>query len=164
MLRYVLLLVVQLSIVILTLSCQPPDCDRPDCGTCGNACCTLDFYFEKQPEDMYTSIVTNLQEGGPDGRYSFVAGSDLRKYNVSAQFLLQGQHMTLVHQYIDTMNMAFYYGDDGKRMGTLLHAFSISNIAGALCDAGQNYKNLVGFVKALGVSFSEKLVSGCPKQ
>ena len=28
-------------------------------------------------------------------------------------------------------------------------AFSISRIEGALCDAGQNYKNLVGFVKGL---------------
>ena len=32
----------------------------------------------------------------------------------------------------------------------ILQAFSISEIYGAFCDAGQNYKNLVGFVKGLG--------------
>ena len=31
-----------------------------------------------------------------------------------------------------------------------LQAFSVSRIYGAFCDAGQNYKNLVGFVKGLG--------------
>lgn len=28
-------------------ACEPPDCDRLDCGTCGNACCRLDFYLSK---------------------------------------------------------------------------------------------------------------------
>ena len=31
----------------------------------------------------------------------------------------------------------------------LLQAFSISQIATAYCDEGQNYKNLVGYVKGL---------------
>lgn len=30
-----------------------------------------------------------------------------------------------------------------------VQGFSISRIAGALCDEGQNYKNLVGFFKGL---------------
>lgn len=25
------------------LACQPPDCDRNDCGSCGNACCLVEF-------------------------------------------------------------------------------------------------------------------------
>ena len=33
---------------------------------------------------------------------------------------------------------------------SLSQAFSISQIEGAYCDKGQNYKNLVGFVKGLG--------------
>jgi len=37
----------------------------------------------------------------------------------------------------------------GLRMLFLLQAFSISQIATAYCDAGQNYKNLVGYVKGL---------------
>ena len=69
-------------------------------------------------------------------------------------------------------------------------AFSISRIYGAFCDAGQNYKNLVGFVKGLskqkerererererpcsntatfdsltaGINFDQKSVFGCQK-
>ena len=34
----------------------------------------------------------------------------------------------------------------------LLQAFSISEIATAYCDEGQNYKNLVGYVKGLSKS------------
>ena len=42
-------------------------------------------------------------------------------------------------------------------------SFSISRIEGAFCDAGQNYKNLVGFVKGLGKDYSNKIVFGCAK-
>ncbi len=31
----------------LVYCCVPPDCDRLDCGTCGNACCTYEYYFSK---------------------------------------------------------------------------------------------------------------------
>lgn len=40
--------------------------------------------------------------------------------------------------------------------------FSTSQIAGAYCDAGQNYKNIIQVVKALGVAFKETTVRGCP--
>ena len=39
-------------------------------------------------------------------------------------------------------------------MTNSLQAFSISEIATANCDMGQNYKNLVGYVKGLG-NFTE---------
>ena len=42
-------------------------------------------------------------------------------------------------------------------------SFSISRIEGALCDEGQNYKNLVGFVKGLQKDYSDKIVFGCAK-
>ena len=45
----------------------------------------------------------------------------------------------------------------------LLQSFSISRIEGALCDEGQNYKNLVGFVKGLQKDYSDKIVFGCSK-
>ena len=45
----------------------------------------------------------------------------------------------------------------------LLQSFSISRIEGALCDEGQNYKNLVGFVKGLQKDYSDKIVFGCAK-
>ena len=42
-------------------------------------------------------------------------------------------------------------------------SFSISRIVGAFCDEGQNYKNLVGFVKGLEKDYSDKIVFGCAK-
>jgi len=44
---------------------------------------------------------------------------------------------------------------------SLLTAFSISQIDGAYCDAGQNYKNIVTVVKNLGANYIERHVSGC---
>ena len=38
-----------------------------------------------------------------------------------------------------------------------MQAFSISQIATAYCDAGQNYKNLVGYVKGLSEAYSERI-------
>lgn len=144
------------------LACQPPDCDRNDCGSCGNACCLLEFEFSSTtPENVYNLFVKNLKAGGADGRYTFIGGSDLRQYNVSADFILQGWHSTLVHHYNDTLDFTFSSASNSKM--TTVKAFSISQIAGAYCDSGQNYKNLVGFVKGLEEDFEEHTLLGCPK-
>ena len=45
-----------------------------------------------------------------------------------------------------------------------LTAFSISQIAGAFCDDGQNYKNIVLGIKSMGVKYVEKNVAGCSKK
>ncbi|CAH1258728.1 Hypp2059 [Branchiostoma lanceolatum] len=107
----------------------------------------------------------SLKNGGADNRYRFSGGDDLRPYNVSASFILQGVHMTLVHHYNDTLN--FVLKDSMKPsikpLGATLDAFSISQIAGAYCDDGQNYKNLVGFVKGLNMKYTETTMAGCPK-
>lgn len=44
--KFFIYLVVLISLK-LSNSCEPPDCDRLDCGTCGNACCTLEFLLRK---------------------------------------------------------------------------------------------------------------------
>ncbi|XP_078588804.1 uncharacterized protein LOC144869407 isoform X2 [Branchiostoma floridae x Branchiostoma japonicum] len=107
----------------------------------------------------------HLLLGGADERYRYIGGVDMRTYNSTASFILQGVHMTYVHRYNDTLN--FVLTDDMKPsihpLGTTLHAFSISQIAGAYCDDGQNYKNLVGFVKGLNMKYTETTVAGCPK-
>ncbi|XP_078589020.1 uncharacterized protein LOC144869522 [Branchiostoma floridae x Branchiostoma japonicum] len=154
------------TLVVAVWGCQPPDCDRKDCGTCGNACCSLSFHLDGvTSQAAYNKIMMSLKNGGADGRYSYSGGDDLRPYNISASFILQGVHMTLVHHYNDTLN--FVLVDDMKPsihpLGTTLHAFSISQIAGAYCDDGQNYKNLVGFVKGLNMKYTETTVAGCPK-
>nr|XP_054766108.1 uncharacterized protein LOC129273082 [Lytechinus pictus] len=142
----------------LVLSCQPPDCDRPDCGTCGNACCTLELVFTAPSEKVFDAYVDGLKRGGDDGRYTFIGSDDLRKYKVKADFILQGWHRTKEQHYNDTLNFAFSTMDSF----CLVKAFSISQIAGAFCDAGQNYKNLIGLTKNLGMDFTQHTVSGCP--
>lgn len=96
---------------------------------------------------------------------------DLRPYNESdhSQFIMQGIHTTLVHHYNDTLNFLVISADNitstvhvssqnyqAARMLliSIIQAFSISEIATANCDMGQNYKNLVGYVKGLGKPFS----------
>lgn len=33
-------------LVATAAACQPPDCNRQDCGTCGNACCRVEYTFQ----------------------------------------------------------------------------------------------------------------------
>ncbi len=58
-------------------------------------------------------------------------------------------HTTLVKRYNDTLNFAVY-PETGQFFMSRLSAFSISQIATAYCDDGQNYKNIVQIIKGLG--------------
>lgn len=150
------------AIICIVLTCQPPDCDRPDCGSCGNACCMLQFtMFSQSPKDAYTGITKSLQGGGADGRYTLIHDADYTSANISAQYVIQGWHTTLTHHYNDTMNLVIYANPEGPKTSSRVSAFSTSQIGGALCDAGQNYKNLVGFVKGLKVPYASVAVHGC---
>ncbi|XP_071502548.1 uncharacterized protein [Diadema antillarum] len=70
----------------------------------------------------------------------------------------EGWHRTLEKHYNDTLDFTFSTMADS----CLVRAFSISQIAGAYCDAGQNYKNLIGLTKGLSLIYEEKTISGCP--
>ena len=61
--------------------------------------------------------------------------------------------------YNDTINYVFMKGTGDAH----LTAFSISQIAGAFCDDGQNYKNIILGIKGMGVKFTETTVDGCRK-
>ncbi|XP_065890160.1 uncharacterized protein [Dysidea avara] len=158
-----LLVLVLCSLVLLVRSCQPPDCDHPDCGTCANACCSIDFHFDVAPEKVNDVMVSSLKSGGADGRYRYTGEEDMRPHNNSdhSQFILQGIHSTLVHHYNDTLNFLIKSMDN---MHTIVQAFSISQIATAYCDEGQNYKNLVGYVKGLNVKFEMDVRFGCKEE
>lgn len=107
-------------------------------------------------------MVGNLKSGGDDGRYTFIGSENMTQYNLSAKYIIQANHMTLVHHYNDTQNYVLY-GDTDSAMSTTVRAFSISKIYGAYCDYGQNYKNLIGYVKGLDIQgFEVTPVMGCP--
>ena len=56
-------------------------------------------------------------------------------------------------KYNDTLNFVIY-PENGTIFSSRLSSFSISQIATAYCDDGQNYKNLIQLIKGLGMLFS----------
>eukprot|EP00118_Oscarella_pearsei_P008939 m.48668 g.48668 ORF g.48668 m.48668 type:complete len:163 (+) comp33910_c0_seq1:575-1063(+) len=152
-------ILVLLACFLAVQTCVPPDCDHEDCGTCGNACCTLNVSIAMPPAKVCEAMVASLKAGGPDKLYTFVGMYDMSKDNMTAKYILQSIHSTKVHHYNDTQDYVIF--EHKKGMSTV-KAFSISQIWGAYCDEGQNYKNLVGYVKGLGVKYDVTPVAGCP--
>ncbi len=149
--------------------CVAPDCDRKDCGTCGNACCKLELEFPQlTPVQLVAKLNSTLAQGGPDGRYTLKETAespfgfgDLRPYHSDdVSFIGQAFHVTAKGTYIDTVNLLI--GPE-KVKPTRLRAFSISQIGGAYCDEGQNYKNIVALVKSLEEEWNETGNTGCEK-
>ena len=144
-----------------------PDCDKPDFGSCGNACCLTDCLVGyNDPEDVYEALKGFFLDGGIDGSYSYVSGpdpaghnptDDLRPYNLTQKFILQGQHKT-TGGYVDTINQYVYTTADGQ---SGVRSFSISNIHGALGDDGQSYKNLAYLNKQMPTPCTLKILHGC---
>ena len=64
---------------------------------------------------------------------------DLRPYGLDADFIGQTIHTTNKKKYNDTVNISIFPDK--------VEIFSISQIGGAYCDDGQNYKNIVKISK-----------------
>merc|ERR1711934_103208 len=145
------------------------DCDHPDLGSCGNSCCIMDFELTTAPLDTHTRFVKWLKAGGPDGSFKYVTGpdsaghnpgDDLRQYNISWQFIWQGEHTT-TGGYVDQID--FNVQPRGAT-GSLLRISSVSGIHGALGDNGQTYKTLavmLGDAKKKDPKFKSSIVHGC---
>eukprot|EP00241_Pyramimonas_parkeae_P010246 CAMPEP_0114250178 /NCGR_PEP_ID=MMETSP0058-20121206/14557_1 /TAXON_ID=36894 /ORGANISM="Pyramimonas parkeae, CCMP726" /LENGTH=230 /DNA_ID=CAMNT_0001363813 /DNA_START=115 /DNA_END=807 /DNA_ORIENTATION=+ len=145
--------------------CDGAYCHRLDLGSCGNACCKLEWVFHADAAEVARALNSSLHSGGPDGLYQAnplhegVTGfASLEAFPVPAAFIGQGTHTTRVERYNDTLNFAVYKTSATESKVT---AFSISNVGGALGDEGQNYSNLEELVQSLGMVFSEEPVMGC---
>lgn len=137
-----------------------PDCARHDLGSCGNACCGITVVFVSDNADAVAQAISReLARRGSDGAFipattwgSFFALDQggcrsLSSSETHDRFLCQAAHTTTGHYHFkDTINIKV--GASGPK-GTPVNFFSISNIAGALGDAGQNYKNIQLIVRAL---------------
>jgi len=145
-------------------ACTLDGCDHPDCGSCGNACCSLLITIQgESTESVMNKLNSSITEGGgPDNRYipmmtasGTMTFSDLRKYGADADFLGQALHTTMNGKYNDTVNLSlspttlFLDDDDEGIKGTIIAAFSISDIAGAYCDSGQNYWNILQLIQSI---------------
>jgi len=164
--RIVLFLVVYAA---LAAACDPPDCDRKDLGSCGNACCVLAFPFDVSSTALRDALTESLLAGGCDGLYTLQTTAedpstrgfaDLRPFHINVDFQGQTIHTTRVARYNDTINMSILPTSEST---CILRAGSLSLIGGALGDHGQNYKNIICMVKAVGIPFGqEEVLWGCP--
>lgn len=144
-------------------ACDGPWCDSPDFGSCGNACCRLEWKFKMSPEQVMILLNETITNGGPDNQYSpnmlhqgsrgFAAVPPFQ----NLVYVGQATHLTTIKKYVDTLNFAIL----SSKTGTTVNAFSISDVGGAFGDEGQNYANLEDLVTALDAPFSEAIVHGC---
>lgn len=155
-----------------------PDCARHDFGSCGNACCGVNVAFSAESLAVGHAISHELARRGADlgftpaktwgPWFSLDAGGcrDMRSASETRdQFLCQASHQTSgSFHFRDTINVKV--GPTTPKGLTVVQFFSISNIPGALGDAGQNYKNIMLLVRALeatgiGVNAIDAFI-GCP--
>ncbi len=153
----------QFSSLLLVLAplvnaCTLPGCDHPDCGSCGGACCNLSVVIPESTESVMTKLKTVLEKKGPDGLYTpmptaegTLTFGDLRQYNAAVDFIGQAWHTTINGMYNDTINFSLANEVlSPEKNGTRINAFSISQLAGSFCDAGQNHWNIVQLIQATG--------------
>merc|ERR1712224_1188672 len=130
----------------------------------------MDFQLRTSPSDTHARFVKWLKGGGPDGSFKYVTGpdaaghnpgDDLRQYNISWQFIWQGEHAT-TGGYVDKIDFNVQSG--GSAGGSLLRISTVSGIHGALGDNGQTYKTLavmLGDAQAKDPQFKSKIIHGC---
>mmetsp|Transcript_44966 Transcript_44966/g.103982 ORF Transcript_44966/g.103982 Transcript_44966/m.103982 type:complete len:447 (-) Transcript_44966:62-1402(-) len=149
------------------------DCDRADTGSCGNGCCALEVDLQMDPDAVYRAVSRFLKSGGDGRSYTLVPGEmpfdehppdNLTSLNISGgwKFIFQGKHTTSGRHYVDTLNFNIR---SSKTNRSTLRAFSISDLHGALGDAGQNYKTLAYMFQALGYELAQSdILYGCGKK
>jgi len=143
-------------LLLVSASRACPDaslCENQDCGSCGNSCCKLEAEIPGySTEETVAALNGSLAGGGFDGSYTpsetaegTLGFADLRAYGKPVDFIGQAIHTTpSPYYYNDSISMTIAPSDDSS--GSVILAHSISLIAGAYCDAGQNYYNIVALI------------------
>lgn len=147
------------------------DCANIDFGTCGNACCKLDFKVSGNTDFVKDTLNKTLADGGPDGFYELqvtdqgtLGFGDLKQFGspMGADWIGHVFHTCSgPKHYVDTVNFNIkQISDDVSKV----RAFSTSQVGGAFGDSGQNYKNIMMAMKAaFGSEFTSEFVdASCP--
>mmetsp|Transcript_1316 Transcript_1316/g.2805 ORF Transcript_1316/g.2805 Transcript_1316/m.2805 type:complete len:182 (+) Transcript_1316:47-592(+) len=146
------------------------DCANVDMGSCGNACCKMLVEVSMSTTEAMQTLNASLANGGPDGSYTLQSTAegtlgfgDLRPFKTGVDFIGQVHHMTSgPKHYVDTIDFTI----TAAKTGSVVKAFSISLIGGALGDNGQNYKNIKmamdGAFKSNGYKLSH-VDDSCPE-
>eukprot|EP00484_Ammonia_sp_Unknown_P015533 CAMPEP_0197062320 /NCGR_PEP_ID=MMETSP1384-20130603/143734_1 /TAXON_ID=29189 /ORGANISM="Ammonia sp." /LENGTH=165 /DNA_ID=CAMNT_0042498253 /DNA_START=20 /DNA_END=517 /DNA_ORIENTATION=- len=157
-----LLLCVILILINVAIGCQPPNCQNVDCGTCVEACCKLEWNVTgTNASSLAQQIETALKAGGPDGLYSYWGTTPNQG---PLTFVVQGKHSTATMHYNDTLNFGVMSGGvDNCTVQAFSHSQDFITGDFAYCDEGQNYKNLVTIIQALGnLKYEQMILFGCP--
>ncbi|KAI6660287.1 hypothetical protein LOD99_13876 [Oopsacas minuta] len=133
---------------------------QTDCGTCGNACCTMEFQVDQKSEDLTNLMKDNLMKGGQDGNYRFIKFLNLTNQErpSGVRYIIQAGHLGKS----SNASLQFLIASNYSLTSTV-RGFSISTLAKDLCDSGKNYMLMMDFVKNLAVDFKYKSLFGCSK-
>lgn len=153
-------------------ACTFDKCKNVDEGSCGTACCKLNFYLEGETTtEVMNKLNSTLGASGPDGLYipmptaeGTMTFGDLRPYDKPVDFIGQAWHTTANLMYNDTLNFLVAAVDEGK--STQVTGFSISQLGGSYGDEGQNYYNLVQLMDSVSWKKQyemEHADSSCPE-
>ncbi len=104
-----------------------------------------------------SKLKTSIEKKGPDGLYipmmtaeGTLTFGDLRQYSKPVDFIGQAWHTTINGMYNDTINFSLANEVlSPTANGTRISAFSISQLAGSYCDAGQNHWNIVQLISGV---------------
>ena len=159
-------LLVAVVFISAVYTCEAPDCDNVDLGSCGNACCLMEYYLEESPEVVADLLRQKLDQGGLDGRFDLERMNDgsrgiIDYSRADAPFFMgKFKHHTASFKYVDDISLQW---EPSTAEGlTKLRAFSISLIGGAYGDAGQNFKNIHLFMKTFFEDMYEPtILLGC---
>lgn len=140
-----------------------PDCERVDYGSCGNACCKLDFTSPAgfDATSIKDRMVEQCTNRGPDNGYSCGKcagpldkcsnGFESLKDNGAGDNDWIGQVLhTTKGNYTDAIQM--FIGETGDKDHPVhIRIFSNARIVGGSTggDHGQNYKNIINLLKAV---------------
>merc|ERR1712166_727513 len=146
----------------------PADCGKPNFGTCGNACCKVQFTTTLNSDQLATFLTKKLTAGGSDGGFVLQPNAEgsvglahFPSIN-NIQYLGTAYHQTFgPAHYRDTINIAIFHASSvTPHTNSVLEVFSTSQIGGAYGDAGQNYKNIMMVADQL-VLLNSTVLFGC---
>lgn len=144
-----------LALLVAATACPDPDlCANADCGSCGNACCNITVAVTEATATTMSMLNASIVSGGPDGAYKAqmtyegtLGFADLRAYSKPVDFIGQAIHTTTGENHFED-SVSFTIAPTASG-GSHIQAFSLSLIAGAYCDEGQNYYNIMHLVDSL---------------
>lgn len=134
-----------------------------DFGTCGMPCCRQSWRIAGATPDTLFAAVQNIVRsgGGPDGHYA-LDGADTSE---GLPYTFKLTHTTQGYTYTDSLRFNVNNASSSAAMpSALVTAFSISTVAQAYEDNGQNFVNLDTLFGALAKVFPGSVaenVFGC---